>query len=128
MHAQANVLEALVTEHGFPIGQAWGDAMQGWVVSVQGNVNVGIDQLGKGLASFQAREFGSFRPYFLSLLAATHGMAEQAEARLRVVAEALALGVETGEGFTEAELHRLQGELLLSAECGMRNAECGINP
>ena len=29
----------------------------------------------------------------------------------------------TGERWWEAELHRLQGELLLHAECGVRNAE-----
>ena len=36
--------------------------------------------------------------------------------------EALAVVDTTGERAYEAELHRLHGELLLNAECGVRNA------
>ena len=52
-------------------------------------------------------------PYFLSLLAAAYGHAGQPYAGLEVLAEAHALVEQSGERWSQAELHRLQGELLL---------------
>jgi predicted ATPase len=52
-------------------------------------------------------------PYFLALLAEAYGNAGQADDGLQVLAEALMLVDKTGERLWEAELHRLQGELLL---------------
>ena len=47
----------------------------------------------------------------------------QTEEGWRVLAEAFVLVERTGERFWEAELHRLKGELLLNADCGLRIAE-----
>jgi predicted ATPase len=41
---------------------------------------------------------------------------------LQLLAEALVLVDHTGARYYEAEIHRLKGELLLSAECGVRRA------
>src|SRR5215831_13719351 len=54
-----------------------------------------------------------FMPYFLSLLAAAYGHAGQPHAGLEVLAAAHALVEQSGERWSQAELHRLQGELLL---------------
>ncbi len=53
------------------------------------------------------------RSQFLALLAEAYGKAEQVEHGLRTVAEGLAFVERTEERFYEAELYRLQGELLL---------------
>ncbi len=53
------------------------------------------------------------RSEFLALLAEAYGKGGQAEEGLRTVTEALAFVEKTEERFCEAELRRLQGELLL---------------
>jgi predicted ATPase len=52
-------------------------------------------------------------PWYLSLLAEAQGQSGQVEAGLCTLAEALALVEQTQGRLWEAELHRLQGELLL---------------
>jgi predicted ATPase len=59
---------------------------------------------------------------FLALLAEVYGQSGQAEAGLRLLAEALAHVEHTGERFYEAEVYRIKGEILLHAECRVRNA------
>src|SRR5262249_19108297 len=51
--------------------------------------------------------------HWLALLAEAYRRGGQAEAGLRMLAEALAAAHSTGERYYEAELYRLQGELLL---------------
>jgi predicted ATPase len=52
------------------------------------------------------------RSYFLALLAEAYGQAAQPEAGLTVLADAFTLVAETEARWWEAELYRLQGELL----------------
>src|SRR5207253_10778673 len=52
-------------------------------------------------------------PYYLALLAEADGHREQVAKGLRLVEEALAEIQHTQEHYWEAELHRLQGDLLL---------------
>src|SRR5262249_20123707 len=54
-----------------------------------------------------------FRPYFLALLAEAHSIIGEPEAGLTVLTEALTLVDTTGERWSEPELYRLKGELLL---------------
>ena len=53
------------------------------------------------------------QPQLLALLAEAYGHGGQAEAGLRVVAEALAVAQRTGERRDEAKISRVKGELLL---------------
>ena len=55
-------------------------------------------------------------PYWSTLLAEAYGQAGQAEAGLRVLAEALTAVYKTGDRHHEAELYRLKGELLLQQD------------
>jgi predicted ATPase len=54
-----------------------------------------------------------WRPYWLALLAESHGTLGQPEAGLTVLTEALTLADKTGERWYEPELYRLKGVLLL---------------
>ena len=116
---QAEAVLSLAREQGFSRWEAWGIVMGGWALAAQGQRAEGIVQIRQGLAAWQATGQELGRVSFLALLAETYGKAGQAEAGLRVIAEALALIDKIGERVQEAELYRLQGELLL-AQAGVR--------
>ena len=65
-------------------------------------------------------------PYYLALLADAHLRANQPDAGLAVVEEALSLGRETNERWWDAELHRLRAELLLAGGAEAAEAEAAL--
>jgi tetratricopeptide (TPR) repeat protein len=75
-----------------------------------------ITQMRRGLAALQA--MGATRPRLLLLLAEAYGRTAQADQGLSVLDEALALMEQTTARCSEAELHRLKGELLLMQGAG----------
>jgi predicted ATPase len=105
---------AFSTEHGFAQYLALGMIMRGWALAVQGQGEEGIAQLHQGLATVKAAGSELDRPRFLLMLAEAYGSVGQLEAGLSTVTEALATVHKTGERWWEAELHRLQGDLLLA--------------
>jgi predicted ATPase len=86
---------------------------RGWVLAAQGHAEEGIAQMRHSLEAMQATGEMSSRPWLLALLAEAYGLSGQAEEGLRLLAEALAVMDDTGEHRDEAELYRMQGELLL---------------
>ena len=82
-------------------------------LAAQGQAEEGILQIRQGLAAFRATGGEISETYHLALLAEAYGHGGQVEAGLRALADALAAAHHTGERFWEAELHRLQGDLLL---------------
>ena len=74
-----------------------------------------MTRLHQGLADFRAIGSEISTSYYLALLAETYGRSGQAEAGLTVVDEALAIVDKNEERFFEAELYRLEGELMLQA-------------
>jgi DNA-binding winged helix-turn-helix (wHTH) protein/predicted ATPase len=113
VQARGEAFLTLATEQGFPYFMAWSAIVWGWVLAARGQAEEGIAQIRQGLAAIRATGAESFRPYMLALLAEAYGHAGQGDGGLRAVAEALAAVHTTGERWWEAELHRLQGELLL---------------
>jgi predicted ATPase len=67
----------------------------------------------QSMMAWDATRVALMRPYFLALRAEVYGTLGEPEAGLTVLAEALALADTTGARWCDAELHRLQGELLL---------------
>jgi predicted ATPase len=65
-------------------------------------------------------------PYYLALLADVHLRADQADAGLDVVEEALSRGREMNERWWDAELHRLRAELLLAGGAEPAEAEAAL--
>lgn len=120
-HTEALIL--LCREHEFPFWLAWGMVMQGWALAEQGQVDERIAQIQQGLATCRTTGAEMWRPWFLTILAGAHEKAGQTEAGLIALAEAQEVVERNGERLREAELYRLKGELLLNAECGMRNDE-----
>ncbi|MNL31442.1 hypothetical protein D3C87_1532310 [compost metagenome] len=109
----ADAVIKLSLERGFPFYLAWGTVIQGWARAEQGNIEQGIAQITKGIATYQATGAELGCSYFLALLAAVHGRVGQPQAGLDAVTDALAMVNRTGEHFYEAELYRLKGTLIL---------------
>jgi predicted ATPase len=110
----AGALMELCREQDFALLLAGGVTLHGWSLAAQGQVDKGISQMRQGLADWQATGALSHRPYHLALLAEALRKEGRTQESLTAVAEALATATATGERFWEAELHRLQGELLLT--------------
>jgi predicted ATPase len=111
---RAEAAIALCAEQGFAYYLAWGTTMQGWAQVAQGQDVEGLAQMRHGLAALRATGASLRLPYYLALLAEACGQTGQVAEGLALLAEALAQAHKAGESWTEAELHRLKGELLLS--------------
>jgi predicted ATPase len=109
----ARGLMDLCREQGFTMLFAGGMILHGWSLTWQAQRQEGLDLMRRGLADWQATGALSHRPFHLALLADVLGRDGQVAEGQATLAEALALVQRTEERFWEAELHRLQGELLL---------------
>jgi predicted ATPase len=87
----------LADEQGFAEVLAEATIMRGWALAAQGQGAEGMAHMRQGLAAYRASGTARPHPYYLGLLA-----------------EALALVDRIGEHGWGADLHRLQGELLLA--------------
>jgi predicted ATPase len=81
--------------------------------SMQGDAATGVAQITQGSGTVQRFGQQLYRPYQLALLAEAYGQAGQPEAGLTCLAEAVTRVAATEERWWEAEVSRLQGELLL---------------
>jgi predicted ATPase len=109
----ADALTELCHEHGFALLLAGGMVLHGWSLARRGRAEEGLGEMRQGLADWQATGALSHRPYHLALLAEALADGGRLKEGLTSLDEALALCAATGEGFHEAELHRLRGSLLL---------------
>jgi predicted ATPase len=111
--AQAEAAITRSREQGFPFWVAMGAIVRGWTLVAQGQEQEGIAQMRQSLVDLQATGAALSRPHWLALLAEAYRRGGQAEEGLRLLAEALTVAHSTGGRYYEAELYRLQGELLL---------------
>lgn len=110
--AWAEAVMALSHDQGFPYMWAWGAIVQGWALSVQGHSREGLTLLRQGLGAYGATGAAVLHSYWRLLYAEALGGVGDTEAALRSLDEALATIAGSGEHRSEAELYRLQGELL----------------
>ena len=104
---------ALSAKHGFAWWTAMGNIFHGKALAALGQPAEGIVQIRQGIMDYQALGAATWVPYYLALLAEEHGRVGDVEEGLVVVAEGLGRVEKTGERWSEAELYRLKGELLL---------------
>ena len=102
----------LSTEQGFPYWITGGLACGGWALAEQEQTEKGIAQIRQSIAGLQAMGTELLVPFVRAVLAEVYGKAGQAEEGLAALAEALTIVDRTEERWYEAEVHRLQGELL----------------
>jgi predicted ATPase len=112
---RAEAAMVLCTEQGFAYYLAWATIIQGWTLAEQEQAEEGIARMHQGLTALRVTGGMLRLPYYLALLAEVYGKAGQTEVGLALLREALAVVPATAEHWWEAELYRLQGELLLQA-------------
>jgi len=110
----AEALIKLSSEQGFAYWLAWGTILRGWALAKQGQEEEGIAEMRQGLALSRATGAELARSHLLALLAEVYGEGGQAEEGLTLLAEAMEVATNSGERWPEAELYRLNGELLLT--------------
>jgi predicted ATPase len=111
--AHAEAAMALAAAQGFGHRVELGRIQQGWALVLQGDAAADVAHISQGVAGTQASGAKVIRPYWLSLLAEAYGQVGRPEAGLAVLAEALTVVATTETRWWEAELYRLQGDLLL---------------
>lgn len=110
---QAEEVISLATEQGFPFLAAAGTFAQARVRVEQGQRQAGIDQMVRCLSGSRAAGMDQGLPFSLGLLAGAYAQNGQVEEGLTVLAETFTVAHRAAGRYWEAELHRLQGELLL---------------
>jgi predicted ATPase len=109
--AYGNDCVALASEHGFPYWAARGRILHGWADAQKGEATTGIARIRDGLAADEATGARLFTPLFLALLAEALALAGRIEEGLAALDEALAKAAVSGVRGSNAEIHRLRGEL-----------------
>ncbi len=107
VHERVEAGVALAVKQGFTRRARQGGIWQGWVMAQAGKWQDGILKIRQGSES----EFGQL--FYAPSLAEAYGKVGQTEEGLRVITEVLGRMHQIGDRFFEAELHRVQGELLL---------------
>jgi len=109
-HAEEAI--ALSNEHGFPFWLGWALVCRGWSLSALGQGEEGLRLVTRGLSL--ARDTGGVvhTPWALTLLAEAEAKLGNPVKGLGYAADAAQIMEKTDERFSEAELHRVRGELL----------------
>jgi predicted ATPase len=125
---RAEATIALSKEQGFSLWLGHGIPLRAWALVMRGKIDEGVAQIKQILANKKAVIPKASLPMYYALLVEAYGVAGEAEEGLYMVAQALALVEKTGFRFYEAELRRLQGELLLKqAAPDSRQAEACLH-
>ncbi len=118
LERRASDLKRLSAEQGYAFFLAWATCFEGWAAGTRGNPDEGIALMERGVDAYRATGTRAHLPHLLALLAELCLRAGRLEAASERLAEARAHAESSGERYWEAELHRLQGEILLAADDG----------
>ncbi len=114
--AATDLVEAIAYcfAHGVTTFEHWVRFCQGVILARRGDPRGGIEIMTCAMEAANKDNAKLFLPGHLGHLAAAHARVGEAEFGLNLLEEAIRNIQETGERMFEAELHRLQGELLFS--------------
>ena len=105
-------LVALSNEHRFAFFSGFGQIFQGWALAQRGLGRAAVRRIREGLVAAEATGWRSHEPAFHGLLAEALALTGAIDEGLSVLAEALATAEASGARGADAELYRLQGDLL----------------
>jgi class 3 adenylate cyclase/predicted ATPase len=105
---------ALSTEQGFPVLLAHGMVLRGWALTALGQAREGLDLITKGLSMYRTTGAVLHTPSMLTTVSEAYARLGQPVEGLKYLAEAAQIIETTGERQTEAEVHRLRGDLLIA--------------
>jgi predicted ATPase len=120
-HAEAGM--RVCQEQRFTQWMAESTIQYGCTLALQGQAEAGIAQIRQDLVACQGIGAEARWTRHLALLAEAYGHTGQPEAGLRILNDALERVKTNAECWYEAEIYRLQGELLLTVAGGWRLAE-----
>jgi len=103
---------ALSREHRLQVWLVWSVLLRAWAIAELGHVAEGLRTLSHGIEQVRSTGVRTTFPFFLGLCAEQHLKLGQSEAGLDAVREGLEWAETTGEHSSDAELHRVRGELL----------------
>lgn len=112
---RANECNALCADYGIAQEAAWTAPYLGYMIAARGDVGDGVDIMRRGIATLREMKARNTFPHFLALYAEWLARCGETDNALRVISEALAITRETGDQCYLAEVHRIQGEVLLMA-------------
>jgi class 3 adenylate cyclase/predicted ATPase len=110
---RADAAVALAGEYGYPFWGSWAAVLLGAGLCQGGHSDDGIARMEAGLDAFRATGAELWCPHFLALLAEALGRAGRTDAALERLAQARDSVAVTGEWMYQAELQRLEGDLML---------------
>ena len=113
--AEAEEALAISAEHGLDAVWLWCLLPRGWAAAQRGDVAAGIADIREAMARRSAVNIGAVWPWFYALLADAYGQIGQIDDGLTAAKEALQWVHRNDERLYEAEVHRINGELLLKA-------------
>jgi len=105
----------LASEYAFPLWLAGGRMLRGWARCNLGNVEEGLPELRKSVKALEATGALIWVQFARYLLAQAFAKAEQLGDAMKLVDQTLLTVAGTSGRWYEAELHRLKGDLLVSA-------------
>lgn len=112
-HELAQAALELATEHEFGLWIPTSHFLLGWVLAAQGQWLEGLSHMRTGIEATQQTGTILPLPLYLAVLAEMAAQAGQITMGLQLVSDGLATVAQTRLEFYEAELYRVQGELLL---------------
>jgi predicted ATPase len=122
---QAAATALFATEQGFPSWLSHSLVVQGWAQAEQGDIENGLASIERALRIYAETGAKVWQPWFLWLHAQALSRAGKQDLALETISSALAVARQLGPYWLEAELLRVQGELMLDAESA-RPAEARI--
>ena len=109
----------LCREHGFTVWEPTGKIYKGWALqqNSENSHEEGIALISEGFAEWEANLSRVLSPVYLGILAQAHLQRGMVKEGLQTIEIALDFVEESGIRINEAELYRLNGELLLKSDC-----------
>ena len=104
---------AFADEKGSTYWKAYGTLLQGWVLTLTGEASNAVLAIKSGIAAMRSTGATAYAPWYLSCLAQAYAAAGQVGSATRWIGEALTVAETTKEGWCEAEIHRIAGEIAL---------------
>ena len=114
----ADTCRNLSQEQAFPHWLALATALAGAALAAQGQPQEGAELMQRGMRVWRGIGAQQSVTYQLGLLAAVYAKSGRVDDGLQTLAEGLALAEQTDERYHLADLHRLQGDLLLAQSQG----------
>ena len=112
MQRHAKELIALANEHGFSLWLSGGMIYHGWSLTALGQAEEGVASLTQGLAATRATGAVQGTPVILTSLAQAYAKLGRLPESQTCLAEAGQIIEATDERWSEAELHRVRGDVL----------------